>query len=176
MLGELDGKIADSVRAAAGTTDASPGNAAMLEGRHSSDWRCASALILALGISLGCSQSVAPAALLDMRGLPDDAQRRNERLDSAAARPAPETRRRMNAKVRRVETAAATAAAVLGMLFSSSPNVLLGGGSSFDENQISSPQESRTARGKKSPDQDDPEPVDASQLVPWVKLGPDAAK
>ncbi len=67
-------------------------DAAMLEGRRRSDWRCAPALILALALSLGCAQSVSPAAMLDMRGLPDDADRRNERLDKAAARPAPENR------------------------------------------------------------------------------------
>ncbi len=62
------------------------------------------------------------------------------------------------------------------MIFSSSPNVLLGGGASFDENQLFDVEESRAPRRKKSQEQDDPEPVDASQLVPWVKLRPDAAK
>ena len=136
--------------------------------------RCASALLLALGFCLGCSQNLTPAALLDMRGLPDDADRRNERLDKAAARPAPENRKPENGKVRKAVTIAASAAAVLGMIFSSSPNILLGGGSSFDENQLLDPQESRAARKKKPADEGDP--VDATQLVPWVKLGPQDAK
>ena len=107
----------------------------MLEGRP--DWKSASALMLAIALVTGCWRSTMPATLLDMRGLPDDADRRNERLDKAAARPGPEQRKPLPDKMRKVETVAASAAAVIGVIFSSSPNVLLGGGTSFDENEIS---------------------------------------
>lgn len=129
--------------------------------------------MLAVALAAGCSQSVSPAAMLDMRGLPDDAERRNERLDKAAARPAPENRKPVPDKVRKAETVVASAAAVLGMIFSKSPNVLLGGGTSFDENEIFFPRESGGTGAKRPPE---PEPVDASQLVPWVKLGPEEEK
>jgi hypothetical protein len=145
---------------------------AMLEGRRP-DLKSASALMLAIALAAGCWRSATPATLLDMGGLPDDADRRNERLDKAAARPGPEQRKPLPDKMQKVETVAASAAAVLGMIFSTSPNVLLGGGTSFDENEIFFPQESGSTRAKKPPE---PEPVDASQLVPWVKLRPDEEK
>ncbi|HWM87020.1 MAG TPA: hypothetical protein VNO33_14300 [Kofleriaceae bacterium] len=112
-----------------------------------------------------------------MRSLPDDAQRRNERLDKAAARPAPENRKPVPSKLYKAETAAATAAAVLGMIFSSSPNVLLGAGGSIDENQLFAPGTIAPSRRGESRarDEAEPDPVDASQLVPWVKLRPEAA-
>ena len=131
--------------------------------------------IAAVGL-LGCSQSVTPAALLDMRGLPDDAQRRNERLDKAAARPAAENSKPLPPKARQAETLAAPAAAIIGSIFSSSPNVLLGAGTSFDETPLFDPQASSASRKKKAAEEADAGPIDAGQLVPWVKLRPDNPK
>ena len=68
---------------------------------------------LALLIALAaCAKSVAPAAMLDMRSLPDEQDRRNERLDSTAVRPGPENRKPLPDKLRYVETAAAKEQAI----------------------------------------------------------------
>jgi hypothetical protein len=117
--------------------------------------------------------TAAPTAMLDLRALPDDPLRRNERLDSTQVRPAPEDRKSLTPVARQVETAVATAAAFLGMLFTKNPTVLLGASAPVDENLLF---EKRYPRDpSKDDDEDDDEdaalqPVDASQLVPWVKL------
>ena len=136
------------------------------------------ACALAAGLA-GCTQSVTPAAMMDMRSLPDDPSRRKERLDSIAARPGPENHKPMPAAMRRVETAAATAAAVLGMIFTKNPSVLLGAATPFDENRIVDPSGGQVAR----PDEDegaekkkDAGRIDPTKLVPWVVLGPDAPR
>src|SRR5262249_37044528 len=127
-----------------------------------------------LACSACASRSVAPAAMLDMRELPDEPDRRNERLDSTQVRPGTDSDKPLPPRARQVETAAATAAAFLGMLFSKSQAVLLGGGGPVAENALV---ESRSAprrapvEGETRGGRDDAEPeVDPSQLVPWVKL------
>lgn len=137
-----------------------------------------SAPVLAVALGLGCSRSVAPAALVDMRSLPEDPQKRNQLLDSAAVRPGPENRKPLPAKLHQVETGAATAAAILGMIFSKSPNVLLGAGGPIDENQLFDPSSRQARPGAKSKaadaEQGEDPAIDANQLVPWVRLGPPA--
>jgi hypothetical protein len=141
-------------------------------------FRCAVrslALALAFGLAACGGGQVAPTTLLDMRSLPDDSQRRSELLDSTQTRPGPENGKSVTPKERQVETVAASAAAVLGMFFSHSPNVLLGAGTSIDENRVFDPCATSTkssgsgARGKDG-DADETETVPASQLVPWVRL------
>ncbi|HTE49697.1 MAG TPA: hypothetical protein VK698_02405, partial [Kofleriaceae bacterium] len=78
-------------------------------------------------------------------------------------------------------TAAATTAAILGVLFSTSSNVLLGVGVPLDAVGTDSdpgPSDRRSKRASKKTDDgeeeaddpDPPEPVDATKLVPWVQL------
>lgn len=121
--------------------------------------------------------------MVDLRALPDDQNRRNEALDRAAARPGPETRKPLPGKLHTVETGAATAAAVLGMLFSTSSNVLLGASAPIEENALVDPNAAQRPVGTRGAgdkgedgesDAEDKAPpadtVDASHLVPWVEL------
>jgi hypothetical protein len=140
---------------------------------------------LLLGLGLGaCAGSAAPTAMRTVSSLPDDPQRRSETLDSAQARPGPEQRPRSK-KAQRVETTAATMAAIAGMIFSKSSSVVLGVGSPVDENLIVDPDaRAGKRRGQGGGDDDGGgdrdaagrpgESHDASRLVPWVRLGPHA--
>jgi len=111
-----------------------------------------------------------------MTSLPDDRQKRNELLDSAQARPAPENQKQKTAKEQRVETTAATFAALMGILFSTSDNVMLGAGTPIDENQLVDPSQRERKSGKNESDGDDEDgerlEYDATQLVPWLRLVP----
>jgi len=135
---------------------------------------------LAVVILLGaCGGSVgmpfrSPAVIPKMSELPADAQRRNDVIDGAAARPTPEQRHGQTAKERKFETRAATAAAILGMWFSKSSNVTLGAGGTFDEGSIVDSH--ATSSGEKKSTAPAAEPIDSKQLVPWIQLTPDAAK
>jgi hypothetical protein len=165
--------------------------------RNSCVWS-SRAVLLALALEVtACSastSSVAPSAMLNMSSLPDDQDRRRERIESTEVRRGPENRKPLPTKLRRVETAAATAAAIVGMFFSSSPSVLLGGGIAIDEGPVFQSGESRGKDGRrkdgkragKSGDKgkdgeasddgasedeaSDDETIDATQLVPWVRL------
>ena len=157
---------------------------------------------LGLG-GVGCaSQSAAPATMLDLRALPDEPLRRNERIESTQARPGPEGRKSLTPRARQIETGVATAAALLGMLLSKNPTVLLGAGAPMDENRLVGDDSAERASGRDDGGDDEGDrdgdrdrdakkkrgrregkgeddardvPVDASQLVPWVKLrDPDA--
>ena len=71
-------------------------------------------------------------------------------------------------KARKVETAAATAAAWLGVLLSDHANVTLGASTTFDENQLVAPAPAQKPKPA-------PEPLPRDQpLVPWIPLtGPE---
>jgi len=109
------------------------------------------------------------AVMPNLTELPGDLGKRDAVLDQANARPGPEHSRQnlSSPKARRAETYAATAAAILGDLFSTTHNVVFGTGGSFDENAILDgkpqpvPRAATDADGKDRP---------AGQLVPWVKL------
>ena len=111
-----------------------------------------------------------------MTSLPDDRQKQHAQNDSALARPGDDQDRRkpLPGKLAGVETAAASVAAVVGMLFSTSPNVLLGTGTRFEENLLLDPDLNRRPKGGDDSDEDeaeDAEPsVDGNQLVPWIRL------
>lgn len=132
--------------------------------------RTAAVLVLALG----CAGSSRPAVTPMLSELPADAGKRDAILDSANAGPGPElkaSRAKMTSKERRAETTAATAAAILGTLFSKTQNVTIGGGGTFEESP-SKPQPGRTA-----PFEDAPAPPAPAQetdkpgdLVPWIKV------
>jgi hypothetical protein len=138
--------------------------------------RFAIALVLALG---ACAGSPAPTTMRTLSSLPTDPQRRNDDLESAQARPGPERRPRSR-KEQRVETTAATMAAIVGSWFSKSANVVVGVGSPVDENRLVGVdgQAAPAPGGESEPDREPApaaEPVDAGALVPWVRVGPRAS-
>jgi hypothetical protein len=101
--------------------------------------------------------------------LPSEPERRNGVLDSAHALPGPE-QQPVSKKARKVETAAATAAAWLGVLLSDHSNVTLGGSTTFDENQLVAP-DAAPKQQKAKNQEPAPEPLPRDQpLVPWIPL------
>lgn len=139
--------------------------------------RATAALSLAIALgSAGCfatDANMKPALMPNLRELPSESERRNEYLESTKVR-APENRKPLTGKARQVETAAATAAAVLGMFFSKTSNVLMGAGMSFGGSAtVRMPGQEDADGDGVDDDLPPPDEVDAASLVPWVKL-PDA--
>jgi len=117
--------------------------------------------------------------------LPSDPARRDAVLDSANTTAGPEHRKGMTKKARQAETAAATAAAILGSMFSSSQSVTIGTATQFDENELIAPQAVPPPRRPSPEKADDVATPDApptdgpptaddgtpnADLVPWIKL------
>jgi len=137
------------------------------------------------GVAMGCAGRAQPTTMRMLETLPDDPVERSEQVDSTQARPGPEQRKGMSSKMRQVETAAATAAAILGSIFSTSPNVLIGVSAPVDENLLFDPTYREKAERMKKRDEDgDGKPdgeadgddgtpgYDPNQLVPWIRLTP----
>jgi hypothetical protein len=140
--------------------------------------RSALPMLLALG---ACAGSPRPTTMRTLSSLSSDPQERNEELASSQARPGPENRPGQTKKEARVETAAATAAAIIGTLFSHSPSVVVGVGAPVDENLlVGAPPAGAPAGGKRDDDKDEKrpatEPTDAGALVPWVRIAPDRSE
>lgn len=111
-----------------------------------------------------CAGSMRPAVIPKLSELPSEPERRNGVLDSAHAQPGPE-QQPVSKKARKAETAAATAAAILGVMLSDHANVTLGGSTTFDENKLVDP----------APEQQKPKPAPPAEkpdepLVPWIQL------
>lgn len=105
--------------------------------------------------------------------LPGDAEKRDAILDQSAQTPGPEMRKGQTKKEKKVETAAATAAAIIGSAFSSTQNVTIGQTTMFDENQIVHPTPAQPPRKAGEPDPATPGTgAESGSLVPWVKLTP----
>jgi hypothetical protein len=141
-------------------------------------------LLMALFLA-ACAGPVKPAAIPNLTELPSDPQEQAEVLDSANQRPAPETRKPLSPKARQVETAAATAAALIGFFLSSSPNVMIGVASPIDENLLIDPQHPKKKGRSPAADEDKPKgDQDASagdakppeNLVPWIRVRPEEAR
>jgi hypothetical protein len=123
--------------------------------------------ILSLIVAVGCAGSSRPGVIPTMTQMPAETEKRDHLLDSSVARPTAESRKKLTSKERKAETAAATAAAVVGWLMSSNENTILGVSTSFDENRIVEQHQAR------------PQPVDSpvapidkpAVLIPWVDLG-----
>jgi hypothetical protein len=120
-----------------------------------------------------------PGVMPMLSELPGDATKRDAVLDSSSAVAGPEQRQGMTRKERKVETAAATAAAILGGMFSSTQNVTIGSAGVFDENHVVAPQPARPAQAATGTADDVPKPDVAptddagpsnADLVPWIKL------
>lgn len=109
--------------------------------------------------------------------LPADPARRDAILDSSNQVAGPEHRKGFTKKERKAESAAATAAAILGSAFSKTQNVTIGGAITFDENTIIAPETAPPAPKPMAPTNPDaPKPA-----VPWIQLkqpapAPDPAK
>jgi hypothetical protein len=139
--------------------------------------------LLALVLLGGCvsagsstgSGSTRPGVMPMLSELPSDPARRDAILDSSSTVAGPEQRKGMTVKARRAETAASTAAAILGGLFSKTQNVTLGSATVFDEAALA-PLPVRPPPPGSTDQPDDPAkppvPVDASSkdLIPWIKL------
>lgn len=114
-----------------------------------------------------------PAVIPMLSSLPDDPERRAAVLDSARAQPGPEHQRAplRSRKLQQAETTAATVAAMLGTLFSSSANAMIGTASAFEENALVAPQTWQLVPAGR--DQDEGEegaPVEeAPAQLPWLR-------
>jgi hypothetical protein len=140
------------------------------------------------GTGSGAVGSTRPAVMPMLSELPTDPEKRNAILEQSAQAAGPEQRKGMTHKERKAETAAATAAAILGGIFSKTSSVTLGTATMVDENQLVAPQpgpRKRGATGKDAgpsaapegsgdeagkPDPADDPGTSNADLIPWIKL------
>lgn len=115
-----------------------------------------------------CAGPMRPAVIPKLSELPVEPERRNAVLDSSHAQPGPENRP-VSKRARQAETAAATAAAIIGSMFSKTKNVTLGTASMFDENRLFEDPPKREERAAEGSTASEPE-VETGALVPWVQL------
>lgn len=141
-----------------------------------------------LGARGGASGGMRPGVMPMLSELPADPAHRDAVLDSSAVVAGPEQRKGMTGKERKAETAAATAAAIIGGMFSKTKQVTIGAASQFDENELIAPEampplraapagEGRaTAPTGDAADPSSPAapPADGdatnTDLIPWIKL------
>jgi predicted exporter len=112
--------------------------------------------------------------------LPADPAKRDAVLDAASTTAGPEQRQGMTKKERKAETAAATAAAILGGLFSKTKSVTIGAATQLDEDELIAPQAVPRVRPASAAKDDGAAkpgapPVDDREgpntdLLPWIKL------
>lgn len=119
--------------------------------------------------------SIRPAVMPMLSELPADPAKRDAILDSSSTVAGPEQRKGMTVKERKAETAAATAAAILGGLLSKTKNVTLGAATVFDESALAPlPIPPRPPGSTDNPDDpaNPPAPDSPSNkdLIPWIKL------
>ena len=112
-----------------------------------------------------------PGVMPMLSELPGDAEKRNAILDQSNQTPGPELRKGQTKKEKKAETAAATAAAILGSAFSKTQNVTLGGATTFEESP-SKPQPPHQQQDGDDKAQPAPDHGDQS-LVPWINLKKD---
>ena len=124
----------------------------------------------AIAIALAaCAGSPRPAVVPRLDSQSTEPETRQDSLDSARARPGPEARAELSPKAQKLERTAATAAAVVGMLFSTSENVSIGVAFPFDESLLYLP---RSHREDEDEDEEDDGEPDAGELLPWIRLDP----
>jgi hypothetical protein len=137
-------------------------------------------VLLGACFGVGSSGASRPAVMPMLSELPGDSTKRDAVLESANTTAGPEQRKGMTAKQRKVETAAATAAAIIGSMFSSTPSVTIGSASQFEENQLIAPDAVPAVQPPSTGSADDAAKPDApptgdagtsnADLVPWIKL------
>jgi hypothetical protein len=133
---------------------------------------CFSAGCFSAGSMTG-SGSTRPAMMPMLSELPSDPAKRDAILDSSVTVAGPEQRQGMTVKERKAETAAATAAAIIGSLFSKTQNVTIGTATVFDESALVPLPAPPPPAGSDHPDDPaDPPPAGESNkdLIPWLKL------
>jgi hypothetical protein len=113
-----------------------------------------------------------PGVMPMLSELPGDSQKRDAILDQSAQTPGPEMRKGQTKKEKKAETAAATAAAILGSAFSTTQNVTIGGSTQFDEDTIVHPTPAQPPRKTEVTPPAPGSDVPGGALVPWVKLTP----
>lgn len=123
-----------------------------------------SAVALSLCLA-GCAGSSRPAVIPSMTEMPLEAEKRDHLLDSSVARPTAETRKPLTARERKAETAAATAAAVIGWLMSSSENTMLGVSMGVYDNHIVEQHRAKSKPAAPVAPTDKP-----TVLIPWIDL------
>ena len=130
---------------------------------------------LAVGVCAACvgagGGGTRPGVMPMLSELPGEPVKRDAVLDQSGQTAGPEQRKTLTRKERKAETAAATAAAILGSMFSSTQNVTLGTAGTFDETSLApgqispaAPAAPEAAAGSAAP------PPPDGALVPWVKL------
>jgi hypothetical protein len=117
-----------------------------------------------------CAGSATPTTMARLDSLPGEHVAREQRLESTSARPGPETTKGKSTRWRQAETVAATAAAVVGSLFSTTKTVTIGAAMSIDENELVDPSYGERGGGKAKKGTAEPETYDAGTLTPWVRL------
>jgi hypothetical protein len=136
---------------------------------------------LTAALSSGCwtwTESTHPTVMRSMTEMTSDPDKQHEQMDHSLARPDADSRKGLSKRERQVETVAASVAALVGMFYSTSPNVLPGVESSFEETGIGDPsqaQRERNAHRKHDADEAPPPPegtLDPGQPVPWIRLAP----
>lgn len=146
--------------------------------------RVLAALLLGGCFAVGSSGGTRPGVMPLLSELPAEKENRDAVLDSSSKAAGPEHRKGSTKKERQAETAAATAAAILGSMFSKTKSVTIGTSSQFDENQIIAPQavpvvipssdESADAPKSDAMKPDALPPPDVTppntDLIPWIKL------
>ena len=132
-------------------------------------------VLLGIWLPAACAGNTKPTVLPRIDSLPGEHVAREQRIESTAARPGPEHAKGKTRKWQQVETTAATAAAILGSIFSTTKTVTVGVSTSIDENELVDPgyrDRARREGDKKAPE---PETYNPTQLTPWVDLSrPDA--
>jgi hypothetical protein len=137
-------------------------------------------MLALLVLAGGCLSSVTgsddgrsrPGVMPMLSELPGDSQKRDAILDQSAQTPTPEMRKGQTKKEKKVETAAATAAAIIGSAFSKTQNVTIGQTTLFDENEILHPTPAQPPRQNTDGAPPPGTGVQGGVLVPWVKLTP----
>jgi hypothetical protein len=137
-------------------------------------------VVVLLGGCVGAGSSASsgasrPGVMPLLSELPTDPAKRDAILDSSNSTPGPEQRKGMTVKERKVETAASTAAAILGGMFSKTQNITLGSATVFDESALAPLPVAPPPLGATGTPTDPagpPAAIDTSdtELLPWIKL------
>ena len=129
------------------------------------------ALVLVPLVLGGCINS---ALISTLSELPAEPQKRDAVLDSSSSKAGPEHRKGMSSRMRKAETAAATAAAIAGLAFSKSANVRIGVGIAADQPSATKPVTRPPAPADADRSKEASEALsiqrDTTDLVPWVRL------
>ncbi len=131
---------------------------------------------LVLGLSGCLGGNSRPSVMPKLSELPGDPSRRDAILDSSNATPGPEFHRaKPTGRAAKVETAAATVAAIIGDMFSSTKNVTIGHLTMIEETSIVhgslAPATPRPRPAPTSAPSEAPVPgVSNADLIPWIRL------